>query len=123
MLRPGTGLAAAAFVAAFSLPAAAADLQDGIFDCYIGSTFLGNIRIENGTFAGPAFDGDYEGSYPLEVTGGGTINWGGPLGGMSSGGNTVVATVLKDRGGGRIGFDITLQNGQGNFQSVGCDPE
>jgi hypothetical protein len=116
-------LAAAILFAAFAMPAAAAGLQDGIFDCYIGSAFLGNIKIENGTFAGPAFDGNYEGFYPVEVTDGGTVNWGGPLGGMSTDGNTVVATVLKDRGGGRVGFDITLQNAQGNFQSVGCDPE
>jgi hypothetical protein len=123
MKRLGVFVAAALVPAAFALPASGAGLQDGIFDCYIGTAFLGNIKIENGTFAGPAFDGNYEGSYPVEVTGAGTINWGGPLGGMSSGGNTVVASVLKDRGHGRIGFDITLQNGQGNFQSVGCDPE
>lgn len=101
----------------------AAELAQGTYRCTIGSYHLGNIEIGAGTYQGPAFDGNYEGAYPLEVTESGTINWGGPLGGISSGGNTVVATVLKDAGGGTVGFDIQIQNASGNFQTISCSPE
>lgn len=118
-LTAAVALAAALFV----LPASAAEmLPDGVYDCYLGMAFFGNIKIDGDTFGGPALDGNYEGFYPFEVTDGGTVNWGGPLGALSSDGNKVVATVIKDRGG-RPGFDITLQNGSGNFQSIICDPQ
>lgn len=106
-----------------AVQAHAAELADGTYRCTIGSYHLGNIEIGGGMYQGPAFDGNYEGSYPLEVTESGTINWGGPLGGISSGGNTVVATVLKDAGGGTVGFDIQIQNASGNFQTISCYPE
>lgn len=102
--------------------AAAAELKDGSFTCTLGSMILGQIELEAGMFRGPAFDGEFEGDYPFEVTASGTINWGGPLGGLSSDGNTVVSTVLK-KAGDRIGFDITIQNARGNFQTISCYPD
>jgi hypothetical protein len=104
-------------------PAASAELPDGRYGCWISSMMLGQIEIEGGVYRGPAFDGKYEGDYPFALTEAGTINWGGPLGGMSSDGNTVVSTVLKDAGDGKIGFDITIQNNRGNFQTVSCAPD
>lgn len=106
----------------FAGHAAAADLKDGSFTCTLGSMILGQIELEAGMFRGPAFDGEFEGDYPFEVTASGTINWGGPLGGLSSDGNTVVSTVLK-KAGDRIGFDITIQNARGNFQTISCYPD
>ena len=106
----------------FAGHAAAADLKDGSFTCHLGNMVLGQIELEAGMFRGPAFDGNFEGDYPFEVTGSGTINWGGPLGGLSSDGNTVVSTVLK-KAGDRIGFDITVQNARGNFQTISCYPD
>jgi len=108
---------------AFVGPAASAELPDGRYSCWISSMMLGQIEIEGGVYRGPAFDGKYEGDYPFELTEAGTINWGGPLGGMSSDGNTVVSTVLKDAGDGKIGFDITIQNSRGNFQTISCAPD
>lgn len=106
-------------------PAAAAGLKNGTYECTIGYPIrsMGNIEIDGGTYRGPAYDGKYEGRYAFEVTEGGTINWKGPLGGYSSGGNKVVATVLKDTGGGRTGFDITIQLESGNFSTVNCSPQ
>jgi hypothetical protein len=106
----------------FAGHAAAADLKDGSFTCTLGSMILGQIELEAGMFRGPAFDGEFEGDYPFEVTASGTINWGGPLGGLSSDGNTVVSTVLK-KAGDRIGFDITIRNARGNFQTISCYPD
>ena len=100
---------------------AAGLLKDGTFRCVIGNAHLGNIKIENGRYQGPAYDDQYGESYPLDVTDGNTINWGGPLGGISDAGK-VVATVLKDAGGNTVGFDITIQNARGNFQTISCYP-
>ena len=82
----------------FAGHAAAADLKDGSFTCHLGNMVLGQIELEAGMFRGPA------------------------LGGLSSDGNTVVSTVLK-KAGDRIGFDITVQNARGNFQTISCYPD
>lgn len=106
-------------LAAVPASAAAYEMPDGDYRCSIGSFVLGVIKLENGSYQGPAHDGNYEGAYPFEVTESGTIDWGGPLGGMSSGGNKVLGTVIV-RDGDALAFDITLQNSRGNFQTVSC---
>ena len=117
------GLTAMA-LAALAAPALGAELADGTYRCTLGiNAHMGDMEISGNSFRGPAYDGDYGDAYPLEVTQAGTINWGGPLGGLSSGGNTVVATVLRDAGGGRVGYDITIQLESGNFSTVSCSPE
>jgi len=107
---------------ALAAPAAGSEARlEGNFYCAISGMHLGDIEITGGTHRGPAFDGQYGEAYPLTVTAEGTINCGGPLGGISAAG-TVVSTVLKDAGNNRIGFDITIQNEAGNFQTISCDP-
>lgn len=117
-----SGLYAVAFAAAFVVEAAAVELADGVYGCTLSEFYMGDILIEDGLFRGPAFDGNFEEAYPIEVTDAGTINWGGPLGGLSSDGNTVVSTVLKNALDSKIGFDITIQNWRGNFQTISCSP-
>lgn len=99
---------------------AVATLDDGAYGCTISGMFLGAIAIRGDTYSGPAYDEKWETFHPFEVTDGGTINWGGPLGGISEAG-TVVSTVLR-RSFDRIGFDITIRNGRGNFQTISCAP-
>jgi hypothetical protein len=101
---------------------AAAELENGMYACTLGSMTLGDIWIKDGTYVGPSFD-EGDPAYSFELTDAGTINWGGPMGGMDSDGNSVVSTVLKDAGGGKAGFDITLQTGTGNFDTSNCSPE
>lgn len=108
---------------ALSASASAVELPDGNYECWLSNMMLGVIQIEGDTYRGPAFDGNYEGDHTFELTDAGTINWGGPLGGMSTGGNTVTSTVLKDAGGGRVGFDVQIQNARGNFQTISCSPQ
>lgn len=110
----------AAFLSVSS--AIASELADGEYYCSISGAHLGNIRIEGDRYAGPAYDGAYEAEYPFVVADGRVINWGGPLGGISDAGE-VVSTVLKKAGGGRIGFDITIRNPRGNFQTISCEPQ
>ena len=116
----------AALAAAFVTTASAAQLPDGVYRCqmYAGNMMmhLGDIEIAGNTYRGRAFDGAYEGSYDYELTEAGTINWGGPMGGFDSGGNTIVSSVLK-RDGDREAFDVTMQLESGNFSTVSCTPE
>ena len=117
-------LAVAAGVAILGLhlgPASAAPLADSIYDCTIGSEYLGEIKIERGTFAGLAFDLKFEESHPFEVAEGGAITWGAPITGFGDK-YKVVSTAVTDRGNGRVGFDITIQASGGNSQTITCSP-
>jgi hypothetical protein len=114
---------ASAAIGLAAAPAFAANLPNGTYVCMLGDANLGSIEIADSIYRGPAYDGHYEGDYAYEVTDQGTINWGGPLGGISSDGNQVASTVVTDIGGGRYGFDITIQNSGGNFQTISCQPE
>lgn len=91
-------------------------VPDGEYDCMSEmGALMGTIRIDGDTFAGPAYDGHYEGSYPFTATDS-TINWGGPLGGFDTGGNQVSSTVLRD-----YGFDVIVHTSGGNFERISCD--
>ena len=81
-----------------------------------------DIEINGDTYQGPAWDGNYEGRYPFEVTDSNTINWGGPLGGFEGDGMEVVSTVLK-RDGTDIAFDVMIAMPSGNYSTVSCSPE
>ena len=125
-MRP---LAIALFLAAAvgsGTAARAAELPDGLYRCemYSGTMLmhLGDIEIEGSSYRGPGSDGNYDGTHPLEVTDAGTIDWGGPMGGFSSGGNTIVSTVLTGDSA-RPGFDISIQLKSGNFSTVSCSPQ
>jgi hypothetical protein len=115
-----------AFAALISSPTLAAALPDDTYTCnlYSGGMLmnLGSIEIAGNSYRGPAYDGNYEGQYSYELTDGGTINWGGPMGGFEGDGQTIVATVVTDAGNGQTGFDVTIQMPSGNFTTVSCVP-
>lgn len=110
------GLACALLASA--TPALAAGDLDGRYTCYIGGMTmnLGTIELMGESYRGPAFDDNWEGTYPFSSDGK-VITWGGPLGGISLAG-TVESTVLLDEG-----FDITILNEAGNFQTISCMAE
>lgn len=113
-------------LAVLPLAARAASLPDGTYVCQLysgGMTMnLGSIEISGNSYRGPAYDGNYEGSYPLQVTDAGTINWGGPLGGFEGEGQKVVSSVLT-KDGNNTALDVTIQMPSGNFTTVSCIPE
>jgi hypothetical protein len=117
-LAVATGVVAAALYVG---PASAAQLVDSIYDCTVGSQYLGEIKIENGMFAGLAFDQKFGESYRFEIAEGGAINWGGPLAGFGDK-YKVVSTVVSERDAGPVGFDITIQDNRGNSQTIICSP-
>ena len=99
------------------------ELPDGVYRCemYSGSMMmhLGDIVIAGSTYQGPANGPDYGSAYEYELTNSGTINWGGPMGGFDSDGNTIVSTVLK-KNGDQVAFDVMMQLNSGNFSTVSC---
>lgn len=111
-------LAVPAILAA--MPAASQTLPDGLYDCWIDNMNLGQIAIQGGAYSGPAFDGNFEGAYPLTIDGP-TITWGGPLGGISASG-PIVSTVINGEADGTVGgFDVIIERSDsGNFQTVTC---
>jgi hypothetical protein len=113
--------AGALFFCASVSHACAAGLPSGTYDCYLSSGLRpGKIEIHGNTYRGPAQEGKFQGSYPFEVSEGGTIRWGGPLGSLSSGGNTVVSSTLSDPNGKFVGFDIVVRTASGTFQTAAC---
>lgn len=123
--RRSFDLALIALLAA-SGPIQAAGLPDAVYRCqlYSGSMMmhLGDIEIAGTQYRGPAHDGNFEGWHPLQVTESGNIIWGGPLGGLSSGGNSVRDTVLT-LDGTATAFDVTVQLPNGNLSTVSCLPQ
>lgn len=100
---------------------AAASLADSIYDCTIGSEYLGEIKIERGMFAGLAFDLKFGESHPFEVAEGGAITWGAPLTGFGDK-YKVISTAVTEREDGRVGFDIEIQANGGKSQTIVCSP-
>ncbi len=126
MNRLGAALMTVLVAVASPSLAWAAALPDGIYRCqmYSGSMLmhLGDIEVSGNVYRGPAYDAKWEGDFGYELTKAGTINWGGPMGGFDSGGNTIVSTVAT-RDGDRPAFDVTIQLESGNFSTVSCIPE
>src|SRR5260221_14409091 len=95
LARPAGSLTALALLVT---PASAAALPDGLYECAMdvgGSGMsVGDIEIKGQSYRGPAFDREFEGSYHFELTSGGVILWGGPLGGFRSDGNSGASTVV-----------------------------
>jgi hypothetical protein len=108
--------------AATATAAADGQLPDGLYRCTISNMHLGDMEIAGSSFRGPAHDGKWKETYRFELAPNGVIDWGGPLGGISAAG-TIVSSVLKSAGKGRVGYDITIRNARGNFQTVSCAPK
>jgi hypothetical protein len=74
-------------------------LPGGFYECssFSGGMMIGfgEIHIEGNTYRGPAYDHNFEGDYEYELTPEGVVLWKGPMGGLSSDGNSVASTVLS----------------------------
>lgn len=98
-------------------------LPDGTYECTMlsGSMVMsmGNISIKGLTYQGPAFDNKYEATYPYAMSSK-VVLWKGPLGGLSSGGNSVVSTVVTENDPGKASFNFVIQTSSGNHEDVSC---
>ncbi len=95
-------------------------LPDGTYQCTMGlSALMGNITIEGGRYSGPDSESDAHEFYPYDVEGK-VVLWKGPLGGLSSGGNSVASTVIDRNEANETTFHVVVQTSGGNFTNVYC---
>ncbi|WP_315920122.1 hypothetical protein [Mesorhizobium sp. SP-1A] len=120
----------AALILSVTGPAAAnianGKLPDGSYRCevYLLGTFMtvGDIRIRGAVYSGPAFFGAAQAQqgYNYQINPNGEIAWLGPLGGFTSGGNSVVLTQITDDRDRTASFDIVMRQRDGAFTAFTC---
>lgn len=127
MRRLPTAIAATLILTAAGIPRAAAAedrLPDGIYHCevYLLGKFLslGEIAIRGDVYSGPAYGGRVTQGYNYQMNANGEITWLGPLGGFTTGGNSVSLTQAT-LGEGRLpSFDIIMRHSGGAFTASTC---
>lgn len=99
-------------------------LPDGSYRCevYLLSTFLslGDIQIKGNVYSGPAFFGAAQQGYNYQISPEGEIAWLGPLGGFTSGGNSVTLTQVTATGEDDASFDIIMRQKDGGLTASTC---
>jgi len=99
-------------------------LPDGTYHCevYLLGAFLnlGDITIKGNVYSGPVTFGTAPQGYNYQMNANGEITWLGPLGGYTSGGNSVSMTqaTLDDQS--APSFDIILKQPDGAFTASTC---
>ncbi|TPI81840.1 hypothetical protein [Mesorhizobium sp. B2-8-9] len=99
-------------------------LPDGVYHCevYLLGLFLnlGDITIKGSLYSGPVTFGAAPPPYNYQMNPNGEITWLGPLGGYTSGGNSVSMTqaTLDDPSG--PSFDIIMKQQDGAFTASTC---
>ncbi len=118
-------LLAAALVAG-DARAATADgrLPDGTYHCevYMLGMFLslGDIAIRGSTYAVVSAFGGPQQSYNYQLSPDGEVAWLGPLGGYTSGGNSISLTQVTADGDEDASFDIIMRQPDGAFTASTC---
>ncbi|MGB3541257.1 MAG: hypothetical protein WBA42_24165 [Mesorhizobium sp.] len=99
-------------------------LPDGIYHCevYMLGMFLGlgDITIKDRLYSGPALFDRMQQSYNYQMSPTGEITWLGPLGGYTSGGNSISLTQATLEGEQDASFDIVMRQPDGAFTASTC---
>ncbi|OHV88314.1 hypothetical protein [Mesorhizobium sp. ORS 3428] len=99
-------------------------LPDGIYRCevYLLGMFLnlGDITIKGSLYSGPVTFGSAPQAYNYQMDANGEISWLGPLGGYTSGGNSISLTQATLDGPGAPAFDIIMKQPDGAFTASTC---
>ena len=99
-------------------------MPDGTYHCEVyllGAFFnLGDITIKGDLYSGPVTFGTAPQAYNYQMNPNGEITWLGPLGGYTSGGNSISMTqaTLDDPAG--PSFDIIMKQQDGAFTASTC---
>jgi len=100
-------------------------MADGVYHCEVYALgmfiHLGDIIIKGPTYRGPAWFEPFAGPYRYEVTPFDEINWFGPLGGFTSGGNSVDLTQVTINTDEKASFDIIMREASGSFSATTCE--
>ena len=98
-------------------------LPDGTYHCevYLLGLFinLGDITIKGNVYSGPVTFGT-SGTYNYQMDANGEISWLGPLGGYTSGGNSLSMTQATLDGQSAPSFDIIMKQPDGAFTASTC---
>lgn len=99
-------------------------LPDGAYHCevYLLGLFinLGDITIKGNVYSGPVTFGTAPQAYNYQMDANGEISWLGPLGGYTSGGNSLSMTQATLDGPGSPSFDIIMKQQDGAFTASTC---
>jgi hypothetical protein len=99
-------------------------LPDGTYRCevYLLGQFLdlGVITIKGNLYSGPVTFGTAQQAYNYQMDADGVITWLGPLGGYTSGGNSLSLTQATLDGPGAPSFDIVMRQPDGAFTASTC---
>jgi hypothetical protein len=99
-------------------------LPDGIYHCevYMLGMFLGlgDITIKGNAYSGPALFDKAQQSYNYQMNPTGEIAWLGPLGGYTSGGNSISLTQATVDSEKAASFDIVMRQPDGAFTASTC---
>ncbi|MDX8464543.1 hypothetical protein RFM26_02440 [Mesorhizobium sp. VK23B] len=98
-------------------------LPDGAYHCevYLLGLFLnlGDITIKGNVYSGPVTFGT-SGTYNYQMDANGEISWLGPLGGYTSGGNSISLTQATLDDPNAPSFDIIMKQQDGAFTASTC---
>lgn len=125
-IRTLLALAIAATTAAGPANAGIAEgtLPDGSYRCevYLLGAFLtlGDIHIKGSVYSGPSYFGAGGQGYNYQVSPNGEVTWLGPLGGFTSGGNSVSLTQITADTEPNASFDIIMRQADGAFTASTC---
>lgn len=125
------GLASLILSASMASPASAEPepgrLADGTYHCEVYSLgmfiHLGDIVIEADTYRGPYRFGPPPPAHKYELSPEGEITWHGPLGGFTSGGNSIDITQVTANSEQAASFDIIMREVSGNYSATTCDKQ
>ncbi len=114
-----------AMACAIAPPADAVErLPDGVYHCevYLLGQFLslGDITIKGDVYTGPSYFPDPQQGYNYQVEANDEISWLGPLGGFTSGGNSISLTQVTSRNPRNASFDIIMRQPDGAFTASTC---
>jgi hypothetical protein len=99
-------------------------LPDGRYHCevYLLGAFLwlGDITIKGNVYSGPSYGGAQMQGYNYQLSPDGDLTWLGPLGGFTSGGNSISLTQVTADGERNASFDIIMRQPDGDFTAATC---
>lgn len=99
-------------------------MPDGTYHCevYLLGAFLnlGDITIKGNVYSGPVTFGAARQGYNYQMNANGEITWLGPLGGYTTGGNSISLTQATLDGQTSPSFDIIMKQPDGAFTASTC---
>ncbi|WP_137931063.1 hypothetical protein [Mesorhizobium comanense] len=99
-------------------------MPDGTYHCevYLLGMFidLGEITIKGNVYSGPITFGRSQQAYNYQMDANGVISWLGPVGGYTTGGNTISLTQATLDGESPPSFDIIMKQPDGAFTASTC---